>query len=305
MIVYCFICFNFIAYFCFSSTIRQQVQGDIEAGSALTEHPLVRKITFVGGVETGKAVMRNASSQIKRLSLELGGNDPAILLDDVNISKIIPKLLKGIFSRAGQVCFAIKRIYVPDTLYEKFCKEFCEAVDEIQVGYGLDERSTLGPVNNVRQYRFVNELIDQTKQIAIVRELGHKVDTNSWKEGYYILPTVVRDIDPTADLVVEEQFGPIIPLVKYSTMEQAIKMANSTPHGLSSSVWSTDVKRALGVARQVEAGATFINSHSRESSGPNMPFGGMKESGMGRERTEIGLADYIEYHSIRYLKGDL
>ncbi|WP_102348623.1 aldehyde dehydrogenase family protein [Bacillus sp. Marseille-P3661] len=278
------------------------VQGDIEVGRALTEHELVRKISFVGGIETGKAVMKSAASSIKRVSLELGGNDPAILLDDVDIQDRIPDLITGIFSRAGQVCYAVKRVYVPEGIYEKFCDQFCQAVDEFIVGYGLDERATLGPVNNNRQYSHIKSLIERSKQNATVVELGKKLDPSGWNDGYYILPTVIRDVDPTADIVVNEQFGPVIPIIKYSSEEEVVKMANNTKYGLSSSVWSRDRDRALKIARQIEAGSTFINSHSRKSSGPNMPFGGVKESGIGRDRSEIGLANYIDYHSIRYLK---
>ena len=279
------------------------VHGDIEVGKDLTEHPSIRKIAFVGGIETGKAVMKSAASTIKRVSLELGGNDPAILLDDIDYKNRIPDLLSGIFSRAGQVCYAIKRVYVPDTIYEAFCNQLSQAMNELIVGYGLDERSTLGPVNNEKQFSYVRNLIEKTKTSnAKVLELGKKLDSSSWDEGYYLLPTLIRDVNPTADIVVFEQFGPVIPIIKYKSEEEVIQMANSTRYGLASSVWSSNIERALGVARKIQAGATFINSHSRKSSGPNMPFGGVKESGIGRDRSEIGLAENIEYHAIRYLK---
>jgi acyl-CoA reductase-like NAD-dependent aldehyde dehydrogenase len=279
------------------------VQGQSEAGSALTSHPLVRGISFTGGIATGKAVMKNAAETVKNVGLELGGNDPAIVLDDVHVDEIIPRMAKGIFRRAGQVCYAIKRVYVPERIYDAFVHALCEYVDQFRVGHGLDERSTMGPVNNRHQYNWVHYLIAKAKESgASVRELGKKVDPAAWKEGYYILPTVVADIEPDEPLVRQEQFGPVIPVVKYRSIEQAIQWANGTEYGLASSVWSKDLERAVSTARRIEAGATFINDHSRESSGPDMPFGGMKQSGIGRERSEIGYAQYIEYHAIRFLK---
>jgi acyl-CoA reductase-like NAD-dependent aldehyde dehydrogenase len=224
-------------------------------------------------------------------------------LDDVNPAEIMPALIRGIFTRSGQICFAIKRVYVPQSMYNKFFDTLCEAVDEIKVGHGLDERSSMGPVNNRSQYEFVNQLIQQTKQSnAVVRELGQKLEPEEWDNGYYIQPTVVRDIDPTSKLACCEQFGPVIPLIPYQTLDQAIEMANDSEFGLCSSVWSSDTKRAVEIARQIEAGSTFINSHSLESVDLRMPFGGIKQSGIGREFTDLSLADYVEYHGIRHVK---
>jgi len=279
------------------------VNGDGDVGAALTRHPLVRKISFTGGTQTAKHVMADAASTIKNITLELGGNDPAIILDDVNPAEIMPALVKGIFTRSGQICFAVKRVYVPQSMYDKFFDTMCQVVDEIKVGHGLDERATMGPVNNRNQYQFVKDLIQQTKQSnAVVRELGQKLQPEEWENGYYILPTVVRDIDPTSTLVCCEQFGPVIPVIPYQTLEQAIEMANDTEFGLGSSVWSADRNRAVEVARQIEAGFTLINGHGIDMLDVRMPFGGIKQSGIGREFTELSLADYIEYHGIRYLK---
>ncbi len=184
-----------------------------------------------------------------------------------------------------------------------FFDMMCQVVDEIKVGHGLDERSTMGPVVNRGQYNFVKDLIQHTKASnAVVRELGQKLQPEEWDNGYYLLPTVVRDINHSAKLACCEQFGPVIPLIPYQSLDQAIEMANDSEFGLCSSVWSSDVNRAVKVARQIEAGSTFINSHSLESLDVRMPFGGIKQSGIGREFTELSLADYIEHHGIRYMK---
>jgi aldehyde dehydrogenase len=283
------------------------LHGDGEVGPALTRHPLVRKVSFTGGINTGKAVMAAAADTVKNIGLELGGNDPAIILDDAVPDEVVPHLLRGIFPRSGQVCYAVKRVYVPQALYAKFAGTLCEAVNQLQVGYGLDPRSTLAPVNNQNQFRFIRGLIERTRQGgADVHELGRKVDPDSWEKGYYLLPSVVTNIAPDAELVVGEQFGPIIPLIPYASEEEVLRMANGTEHGLGSSVWTRDFERGLRMAEQIEAGLTFVNSHARTSLGDrHMPFGGVKQSGIGRVRTSVGLAEYIEYHAISLNKKNI
>jgi acyl-CoA reductase-like NAD-dependent aldehyde dehydrogenase len=280
------------------------IHGDTEVGKALTQHPLINKVAFTGGTETGRAVAINSASSFKALTLELGGNDPAIILDDVQIENIIPKLLKGVYTRSGQICFAVKRIYVQEHMINKFYNTFCEFVDEYKVGHGLNELASFGPLNNKKQFDSVKSLIEKTKQSgATVRELGKKLDPDGWNNGYYILPHVVKDVTQSSPIVSCEQFGPVIPIVPYKTINEAIELANDSVYGLGSSVWSSDFERALGVARQVESGSTFINTHSFESLSLGMPFGGVKESGIGRELSgDSTLSAYVNYHAIRSLK---
>jgi acyl-CoA reductase-like NAD-dependent aldehyde dehydrogenase len=280
------------------------IHGEAEVGSALTQHPLVKKVAFTGGTNTGRAVAASTANSFKSITLELGGNDPAIILDDVKTENIIPKLLKGIYTRSGQICFAVKRIYVPATMLDKFHNAFCEYVDEYKVGHGLVENASFGPLNNKKQYIFVKDLIEKTKQSgADVKELGQKIDPDGWDNGYYILPHVVKGAAQASPIVSCEQFGPVVPIIPYNSIDEAINMANDSEYGLGSSVWSDDFDRALGVAKQIEAGSTFINTHSFESLSLGMPFGGVKESGLGRELAgEATLAAYVDYHSIRYLK---
>ncbi|MDI6630162.1 MULTISPECIES: aldehyde dehydrogenase family protein [unclassified Rhodococcus (in: high G+C Gram-positive bacteria)] len=277
------------------------VHGNADVGQALTSHPLVRKIGFTGGTATAGRVMAAAAGTIKNLTLELGGNDPAIVLDDVDIDAALDRMLKGVFTRSGQICFAVKRIYVPRALYGTFADAFCERVDQYSVGHGLDESASFGPMNNKTQYDSVNALIEETKNSsAKIVQLGRKLDSAS--DGYYILPHVVRDVEHSAPVSSCEQFGPVIPLIAYDDENQVVEWANDSEYGLGSSVWTTDPDRGLAIARRIEAGSTFINTHAFESLDLRMPFGGVKQSGIGREFGEAGMREYVDEHSIRLLK---
>jgi len=280
------------------------VHGGVDVGAALTRHPLVRKVSFTGGTKTGKAVMAAAAETIKNIGLELGGNDPAIVLDDADPAVVVPELIKGIFPRSGQVCYAIKRVYVPRKLAAAVSEAMIAAVDKYRIGYGLDPEATFSPMNNRAQFNIVRGLIERSKQAgAQVHELGTKLEPDNWDNGFYVQPTVVLGLPPDAELVVSEQFGPVIPLVIYDTQEQAVQLANATEFGLASSIWTSDPDRGLAMASEIEAGITFINSHGRTSLGDrHMPFGGVKQSGIGRVRTTVGLAEYIEHHAISLRK---
>jgi acyl-CoA reductase-like NAD-dependent aldehyde dehydrogenase len=277
------------------------VHGNADVGQALTSHPLVRKVGFTGGTETARHVMTAAAGTIKNLTLELGGNDPAIVLDDVDIDAALDRMLKGVFTRSGQICFAVKRIYVPRALYGTFADAFCERVDQYAIGHGLDEAASFGPLNNNAQFDKVTALIEETKNSsATVLQLGRKLESAT--DGYYVLPHVVRDVDHFAPISSCEQFGPVIPLIAYDDEQQVIDWANDSEYGLGSSVWTTDTDRGLTMARRIEAGSTFINTHAFESLDLRMPFGGIKQSGIGREFGTAGLNEYVEDHAIRMLK---
>jgi acyl-CoA reductase-like NAD-dependent aldehyde dehydrogenase len=280
------------------------IHGDAEVGSTLNKHRHVRKISFTGGGQIAKYIMKDAADSLKNIHFELGGNDPAIVLDDADIDDIIPKIVGSAFRRSGQVCFAIKRVYVPENLYDTFYEKVCQFVGQYKVGHGLDERANFAPVNNKNQYDQVNQLIERIKNSnAKLVHLGEKLDPENWDNGYYIQPCVVRDVDPKQEIVTCEQFGPIIPLVSYQTEEEVVKMANDTEYGLGSSIWTSNFDRGLRIARQIEAGMTFINGSGQSHLGYElMPFGGVKQSGIGRENSEIGLAEFIEYHAINYHK---
>ncbi|MEV0367334.1 aldehyde dehydrogenase family protein [Nocardia fusca] len=277
------------------------VHGNADVGQALTSHPLVRKVGFTGGTATARQVMASAAGTIKNLTLELGGNDPAIVLDDVDIDAALERMLKGVFTRSGQICFAVKRIYVPRSLYDTFADALCDRVGQYAVGHGLDESASFGPLNNKAQYDSVTALIEGTKNSsAKVVQLGSKLESAG--DGYYVLPHVVRDVEHVAPISSCEQFGPVVPLIAYDDEEKVVEWANDSEYGLGSSVWTTDTERGLAMARRIEAGSTFINTHAFESLDLRMPFGGVKQSGIGREFGEAGMREYVEEHSIRLLK---
>lgn len=271
-------------------------------GTALCDHPLVRKVGFTGGTAGGIDVDVHCAQHLKPATLELGGNDAAIILDDASIDETVPKLLHGIFDRSGQICFAIKRIYVPRSMLDRFYEKLCEAVNELKVGYGLNPEAFYGPVVNKGQYDQLMELIAQTKASneAEVRQLGSCSDPELWERGYYVLPHVVKAYSNDLPIVQKEQFGPVVPVVPYDTVEEAVAMANASPFGLCSSVWSTDMDRALALAKQIQAGQTFINGHGLYALKFGIPFGGFKDSGIGREfASDLSLNAYVDHHAIR------
>ncbi|MFZ4451720.1 aldehyde dehydrogenase family protein [Salibacterium aidingense] len=288
----------------FPSGVINIVHGDAEVGSALTTHPIVRKISFTGGGQTAKMVMKSAAETLKGIHLELGGNDPAIVLDDADIEEVVPKIVEGTFRRTGQFCFAIKRVYVPRSIYEDFYKKVVEVTDAYTIGHQLNKNVTMGPLNNRQQYTNVNALIERMeKNGANMVKLGKVLEPNDWDKGYYIQPRVVRDVQKDAEVVTCEQFGPILPLIPYDSVEEVIKLANDSEYGLGSSIWSSDSERALHVAREIEAGLTFINGHGQTPLGLKyMPFGGVKQSGIGRENSTVVFDEFIEYQGINYHK---
>ena len=279
------------------------VLGEGDVGAALISHPLVRKVGFTGGTETAKHVMTGAAQGIKNVTLELGGNDPAVMLDDADLEMTLERMLKGIYTRSGQICFAVKRVYVPKNRYQEFTDALVERVSKYTVGHGLSDGVDFGPLNNKAQYEKVLGFIaGADSDGARVLELGNKHEPDNWDNGYYILPHVVLDAKHESSIVSCEQFGPIIPIISYDDEAQAREWANDCEYGLGASVWTADSDRGFEFARRLEAGSSFINTHSFDSLDPRMPFGGIKQSGSGREFGEAGLKEYVEEHSLRQQK---
>ena len=255
-----------------------------DAGAALTAHPGVRKILFTGSIATGREVMRSAASTIKNLGMELGGNDAALVLPDAGLNaETMRELVAGVFGVSGQVCYNIKRIYVHRSRFTEFVDAFTDLSARISVGDGLDPRATIGPLTTRAGYERVLGLRDEAVAAgAHVSVVGDQLDPGEWANGYFVLPTVVTGIDGRARLVAEEQFGPIIPILPFADEDEAVRLANDTEFGLAASVWSADADRAWALARRLAAGSVFINAHRVGASPMSVPFGGIKQSGLGR-----------------------
>jgi len=274
------------------------VSGGNELGGWMTGHPVPRKISFTGSVATGKKVAIAAAPDQKRVTLELGGNDAAIVLGDVDVKSTAQKIFWGAFENSGQICSAIKRVYVPENLYQNVVNELVEIAKTVKVGNGLEAGTQLGPLNNKMQYDKVREMVDDA------RKHGAKVATGGQQlsaKGYFIAPTIVSEISDGTRLVDEEQFGPALPVISYRNVEDAVERANATPYGLSGSVWSANPEKAAEVARQLDCGTAWVNQHLAIA--PNLPFGGAKWSGIGVENGPWGLLGFTEIQVVNVARA--
>ncbi len=269
------------------------ITGENSIGAALSAHPGVSKMTFTGSTETGKKVMASAVATLKRLTLELGGNDAGIVLPDADPKAIVEGLFWGAFINNGQTCAALKRLYVHDSIYEDVCRGLVDYAGKIAVGDGLDETSILGPIQNEMQFNKVRELVDDA------RANGGRILTGGApmdRPGYFYPITLVADVDHGVRLVDEEQFGPALPIIRYSDIDEVIARANQNPAGLGGSVWSADAQKAKRYAMQLECGSVWINKHGTIQ--PNAPFGGVKQSGMGVEFGAEGLKEFTTIQTV-------
>lgn len=274
------------------------VSGGDELGQWMTAHPTPRKVSFTGSVATGKHVNASAAPDLKRVTLELGGNDPAILLDDVDPGDIAEKLYAGAFDNCGQVCSAIKRVYVPEALHDDVVDALSARVAAAKVGDGMDPESDLGPVQNLPQYERISELVAEAIDGgASAATGGAPIDG----PGYFFQPTVLTGAAEGTRIVDEEQFGPALPVIPYRDIDDVVDRANATTYGLSGSVWSPDVERAGAVAERLECGTAWVNAHV--ALGPHQPFGGFKWSGLGVENGPWGLAGFTELQVQYRAKG--
>ena len=260
-----------------------------ELGQRLTEHAGIDKISFTGSVATGKKVMSSSADTLKRVTLELGGNDPAIVLDDADPKAIAKQMFFACFVNSGQVCMAIKRIYAHESVYDELCDALVEEACNAKVGNGLEPDTKLGPLQNKMQFDKVADILRDTKTSGASFLTGGEIPD---ERGYFIPPTLVADIDDNSRLVAEEQFGPIVPILKYADTEEALKRANDTCYGLSGSVWTSDLERGKALAERMEVGTAWVNQHRATSA--YVPFGGAKQSGLGRQYSILGLKGYME-----------
>lgn len=273
------------------------VSGNDQLGAWITGHPAVRKVSFTGSVATGKKVAAACAPDLKRMTLELGGNDAAIVLDDVDPQQVAEKLFWGAFANTGQICGAIKRLYVPERLEQPIVAALAAIAKGVKVGDGMQPDTQLGPLNNKMQFDRVNELV------ADARKAGGRCVTGGAPlpgGGYFIPPTLVTGLAEGSRLVDEEQFGPALPIVTYREVDDAIARANDTMYGLSGSVWSSNLARATEVAGQLECGTAWVNQHLAIV--PNAPFGGAKWSGIGVENGPWGLLGFTELQTVNIAK---
>ena len=274
------------------------VVGAGDVGAAIASHPDINKIAFTGSSSTGRSVMQAASGNLKRLTLELGGNDAGIVLPDVDPKEVAQKLFTVCFHNNGQTCQALKRLYVHADIYDEVCNEMGAIANSVKVGNGLEEDTDLGPLQNKKQLDIVCELAADARSAGAQFLTGGEAAAGP---GYFFPPTVVTNITDGTRLVDEEQFGPIVPVIKYSDVDDAITRANNNPAGLGGSVWSRDVERATELAARLESGSVWVNAHADIQ--PNAPMGGMKQSGIGCEFGYWGLAENTDIQTVKIRKS--
>lgn len=284
---------------CLPEGVVNTITGGIEIGRALTAHADIAKISFTGSTATGRAVMAAASPTLKRLTLELGGNDAAIVLEDADIARTAARLYASAFSNAGQVCAAVKRVYVQRARYQPLVEALEAIAGGVRVGEGAQPDSQMGPVHSQMQRDFVRSLIDRAASSG-ARIFADGPDLPDLP-GHFLRPAIVSGLQPDAALVVHEQFGPALPVLPFDTDEEAVRMADDSEFGLGASVWSADEDRALSIGRLLNTGSLYINSHAVPPD-PEIPFGGAKQSGIGMELGEWGIDEFSQRRVIRIEK---
>lgn len=275
------------------------ITGEDTLGPLITEHPDIDKITFTGSTATGKKIMEGASGDLKRITLELGGNDASIVLPDADVQKVAEQLFWSSFSNAGQVCIAAKRIYIHEDIYDDLSKAIADYAKTVVVGDGSQQGTGVGPIQNKKQYERVLDLIQDAKHN------GYKFLTGGDKDpsgtGYYVPITILDNPPEDARIVAEEQFGPVMPLMKFASVDEVIERANNSEYGLAGAVWTKDTDKGVEIAEQLETGTVWINEFMQLS--PFAPFGGHKQSGFGAEYGIDGLKEFT-YPQVITVKRD-
>jgi len=275
------------------------ITGEDDLGPMITTHPDIDKITFTGSTATGKKIMEGASKDLKRITLELGGNDASIVLPDANVAKVAEQLFWSSFSNAGQICVAAKRIYIHEDIYDDLSKAIVDYAKTVKVGDGSQQGTGVGPIQNKKQYDRVLELIQDAKDNGYKFLVGGDHDPNI--PGYYVPITILDNPPEDARIVAEEQFGPVMPLMKFSTTDEAIARANASEYGLAGAVWTGNPDEGVKVAEQLETGTVWVNEYLHLS--PFAPFGGHKQSGFGAEYGKEGLLEFT-YPQVITVKRD-
>ncbi len=269
------------------------VSGSDSLGALLTGHPLVNMISFTGSVATGQKIAAMAAADLKRVLLELGGNDPAIVLDDADIDATADGVFANAFANCGQICVAIKRVYTPKSLYGPLVDALADRARAARLGDGQDPGIDIGPLCNPAQRRRIEELVGDALRSGNKATVGGSATDGP---GYFFEPTVLAGLSGDERIVMEEQFGPALPIVEYSDIEDAIAQANASHYGLGASVWTSDPERGRALAPRVESGTVWVNTH--QDGIPGQPFGGLKWSGIGVEGGPWGMLAYTELQAI-------
>ncbi|KAJ3521942.1 hypothetical protein NM208_g13072 [Fusarium decemcellulare] len=279
----------------FPPGVVQSLSGDDRLGPWITSHPSIDKISFTGSTHTGKLVLQSASKTLKRVTLELGGNDPAVVFPDVDVDKVAEKVALFAFLNSGQICLNLKRIYVHESIYSEFRDAMVKHVKAYTFGDGSKDGISHGPLQNSMQYNRVKTFFDDIEKQGWKVATGGKFDPEP-KDGYFVTPTIIDNPPEKSRIVVEEPFGPILPIMSWKTEDEVIERANDTLLGLGASVWSNDIKKAERVARQLDAGTVWVNNHFDIT--PTAPFGGHKESGIGTEWGINGLKGFCNSQTL-------
>lgn len=280
---------------CLPSGVLNTISGGDELGALMAAHPQIRKLSVTGSVATGRSVMREAATNVKSLTLELGGNDPAIVMPDAQPHAIAKPILDAAFRNAGQVCSAIKRVYVHESLFPQLLESLRSAARAYCLGNGMLPQTTMGPLTTLKQLRRLRELASEARRVGGVL---HSDAPSQEGDGFFFPPTLVTGIDDDHPLVAEEQFGPLLPVLPYEHVDDVIKRANDSPYGLSASVWTSNSERGYEIASQLECGRVGINGHRRGD--VPAPFGGVKQSGIGRELGIWGLLEMSESQVVNF-----
>ncbi len=273
------------------------ISGGDELGAWMTNHSGIQKVTFTGSVATGKKVAESTASNLSRVTLELGGNDAAIVLPDVDPEQIAVEIFNSAFSQNGQACIAIKRLYVHEKVYDAMVDELRKHAEKVILGDGLDPDVNMGPINNLAQLERVIELTEDAK------EHGGKLVTGGKRldrPGYFFPPTIVSHIADGVRLVDEEQFGPVLPIIPFADIDEIIERANATDFGLGGSVWTNDLDRGMEIATRLESGSAAVNHHTDFH--PLIPFGGAKQSGYGIQNGIWGLDELCQLQVVSVAK---
>ena len=275
------------------------ITGEDALGPMITGHPDIDKITFTGSTATGKKIMEGASADLKRITLELGGNDASIVMPDADPKKVAEQLFWSSFSNAGQICVAAKRVYIHEDIYDELSAAIVEYAKTVKVGDGSQQGTGVGPIQNKKQYDRVIELIEDAKDNGYQFLLGGDVDPSG--TGYFVPLTIMDNPPEDARIVAEEQFGPVMPLLKFSSEDEVITRANNSEYGLAGAVWTADTDKGVEIAEQLETGTVWINEYLHLS--PFTPFGGHKQSGFGAEYGLDGLKEFT-YPQVITVKKD-